>query len=381
MASVVFRDSSTQYDGTSLEQKPLGGTESSVVRLAQALARRGHDVTVYSKCQREIVHQGVRWRPLAEPPPERCDLYVAVVHPALLGFVRKPRRRALWSIWPTNQLKHYKRLPLMWRYRPVPVLCSLHQVRLYSPLLPRRNPHIVIPLALPDDIRGREPREDMPPPEAIFASNPVRNLKGLVEIWAEHIWPRRREAILSVYGIHDLRPGEDPWKVWGGKVLPEGLPPEVRASVRIHPPATREALIEAMRRARVMLYLGHKSEAFCLSLAEAQALGLPAVIAPVAVLPERVIDGVTGFIRADAREFADAALALLSDDALWRRQHAASLRYQQGLSWSDFAARFENAVMGDWIATNRSEAAPLDRVPPLDLTQSARREGACAPPP
>jgi hypothetical protein len=61
-----------------------------------------------------------------------------------------------------------------------------------------------------------------------------------------------------------------------------------------------------------MLYLGHKCEAFCLSLAEAQALGVPAVIAPVAVLPERVIDGLTGFHRSDAERFAEAAVALLT---------------------------------------------------------------------
>ena len=39
----------------------------------------------------------------------------------------------------------------------------------------------------------------------------------------------------------------------------------------------REAIALAMRHARVMLYLGHKCEAFCLSLAEAQALGTPCV--------------------------------------------------------------------------------------------------------
>jgi len=35
-------------------------------------------------------------------------------------------------------------------------------------------------------------------------------------------------------------------------------------------------------------------------------LGVPAVIAPVAALPERVIDGVTGFHHADPERFAHA---------------------------------------------------------------------------
>ena len=76
-------------------------------------------------------------------------------------------------------------------------------------------------------------------------------------------------------------------------------------------------------------------------------MGVPCVVAPVAVLPERVIDGVTGYVRTDPQDFADAALALLSDDALWRRQHESALKLQQGMSWDEHAARFEAAVMSD----------------------------------
>ena len=92
-----------------------------------------------------------------------------------------------------------------------------------------------------------------------------------------------------------------------------------------------------MRGARAMLYLGHKCEAFCMSLAEAQALGTPAVIAPVAALPERVIDGVTGFHHADPAAFGRAAVRLLTDDALWRTQHEAALKLQQGITVEEYA--------------------------------------------
>ena len=96
-----------------------------------------------------------------------------------------------------------------------------------------------------------------------------------------------------------------------------------------------------------MLYLGHKAEAFCLVLAEAQALGVPAVIAPVAALPERVIDGVTGFHHSDPERFAEAAVSLLTDDGLWRRQHEAALRQRQGITWAEHAALFEKVLFGN----------------------------------
>lgn len=346
-ATIVIADSTGGYDGRSLETRPLGGTESSVIRLARALAARGHDVQVFSNCPAAIAHEGVRWAPLRDRAPDRCDLYVAVQHPNLLGLVRNPGRRAIWVLGQANHLKHYKQIWRMWLFRPVPILMSQHQVSIYSPFLPRRDPDILIPLGLPDDIRGRSALAEPPPPSAIFASNPARNLRQLVEIWATHILPRCPGAVFNVYGVHGIPPGADAWVHWEGWFLPAGLPNHVKASVRIHPPATRAQLMEAMRQSRVMLFLGHKVEAFCLAVAEAQALGVPAVVAPVAAVPERVVDTITGFHAADPSVFAEKAVALLTDVDLWRRQHEAALKLQQGISWSDYAARFEMSLLGD----------------------------------
>jgi hypothetical protein len=357
MASIVFADSTLHYDGRDLERRPLGGTETSVIRCARELAKRGHQVTAFTNCDGPIEHEGVAWRPLSSTPPRECDLYIACHQPHLLSFVRRPKRRALWVLWPVNQLRHYKKVWRMWLYRPIPILVSHHQAATYSRLLPRRNPHIVLPFGLPDDIRGQPPLAAVPRRHAIFASNPTRNLRRLVEVWASSILPRVPEAVLDVYGVHRLAPGEDAWTAWEGQMLPPGMPDHVKASVRVHPSVSRKDLIGAMRASRAMLYLGHRAESFCISAAEAQALGVPAVFAPVTALPERVIDGVTGFVRADEGEFAERAVALLTDDALWRRQHEAALQYQQGISWSEHAGRLEAALLADQIPIYRSVLA------------------------
>ncbi len=389
MAEIIFADSTRRYDGRSLKTHPLGATESSVIYLSRELARRNHNVSVFTHCEQSIEDEGVQWRPLTGAAPNACDLYIAVQHPELLRFVKYPKRRAIWVVWQPNHLEHYMRVLRMWWYRPVPVLTSLYQTRIYSPfpphlnplgphslppaatglfenfgthpirnlrrlakvwgaaiLLPRHDRHLVIPLGLPDDIRGRNPLPVVPARRAIFASNPVRNLRKLVEIWATSILPRVPDAVLDVYGVHDLGI-RDAWQAWKGSLLPANMPTAVKASLRVHPTAPRTALIDAMRSSRVMLYLGHECEAFCMSLAEAQALGVPAVIAPVAALPERVIDGVTGFHRADPGEFADAAVRLLTDDTLWRRQHEACLHHRQGIGWPQAAAFFEMALLGE----------------------------------
>lgn len=354
MVSIVLADDTKSYDGTWLETRPLGGTESSVIRLSRALAQRGHGVSVYTNCDAPIADHGVRWLPLTHRPPETCDLYIACQHPRLFGFVPRPKRLAGWMLWQPNEWKHYKQILKVWWHRPVPILTSLHQVKIYSPFLPRRNPHIVIPLGLPDDIRGMPPLEAPPAREAIFCSNPQRNLNELVRIWCERIFLRCPGAVLNVYGVNDLKPGDDAWKIWGGTLLPAGVPPEVQASVKVHPTTSRTVLTNAVRQSRAMLYLGHKVEAFCLAVAEAQAMGVPCVVAPRTVLPERVMDGVTGYVRADPQAFADCALALLTDNALWRRQHEAALKLRQGVSWDEVAARFEDTLLSDRIGTTAS---------------------------
>ena len=346
MAKIIFADRTGRYDGRDLERRALGGTESSVIQTARDLARRGHDVTVHSNCESELIDHGVRWRPLSMRPDETCDAYVAVQQPELLGFVPRPKRRAIWVLWGANQLRHYKRFWRLWRHPPKPILMSQSQVRDYWPVLPGRGEIALIHLPLPDAVRGHGPLAAPPPRRAIFASNPQRNLRALVEIWGERILPRLPDAVLDVYGVNNLKPGEEAWDIWAGDLLPADASPALKASVRIHHPVPKAELIEAMRAARVMLYLGHKCEAFCLSLAEAQALGVPAVIAPVAALPERVIDGVTGFHHADPAAFAEAAIRLLTDDELWRRQHLAALELQQGLSIGEYVDRFESAILG-----------------------------------
>ena len=357
MAQIVFADKTGRYDGRDLEKRPLGGTESSVIQCARELAKRGHAVTVYSNCEQAIEDHGVSWRPLNGTLPQECDLYVACHQLELLGLVKAPRRRVLWVLWPVSQLRHYKKIWRMWFYRPVPVLMSLYQAKTYSSFLPHRNPHIVLPLGLPKDIRDYVELPEVPQRRAIFASNPQRNLRHLVEIWVERILPHVPDAVLDVYGINGLKSGENAWDHWEGSLLPSGVSEAAKKSVRVHAPQSRQELIKSMRESKVLLYLGHKSEAFCLSVAEAQALGVPAVVSDLNVLPERVIDGLTGFVRKNDEEFAQAAIALLKDDQLWRSQHKAAIQYQQGISWSEYAGRFESALLADTQSIYRSVMA------------------------
>ncbi len=93
-----------------------------------------------------------------------------------------------------------------------------------------------------------------------------------------------------------------------------------------------------------MLYRGDPGETFCLALAEAQAMGVPAVVTPLGAVAERVADGLSGRVAPDDEAFVAASIALLRDDRLWRRWHLAALEHQRGLSWDAVAAQFEALI-------------------------------------
>ena len=58
-------DRHVEYDaGRTPDQKGVGGGVTARIRLAQALARNGHDVSMICNCLRDEVHLGVHYLPL-----------------------------------------------------------------------------------------------------------------------------------------------------------------------------------------------------------------------------------------------------------------------------------------------------------------------------
>jgi glycosyltransferase involved in cell wall biosynthesis len=106
---------------------------------------------------------------------------------------------------------------------------------------------------------------------------------------------------------------------------------------------TEPALAAALAASGVMLYRGDPGETFCLAAGEAQVAGVPCVVEDIGCVAERVIDGVTGCVARDYGQFAERAVALLADGALWRRQSRAAMRLQRGWGRDD-AAAFEGLI-------------------------------------
>lgn len=333
-------DDGIVFDGTTPQSAPLGGAEAAFLTVAEALAARGHRVKVRNHCVAALMHRGVDWAPLDASLPESCDLYVANRGHRLIGLIPRAGRRLFWIHNPGTYLRKPRYVRALWRHRPLIITSGQYHARTVPWWLPSGG-RAIIPYAMPEEFRGAAPLDHPPPPRAIFTSNPLRGLDWLLDRWEDRIHPALPQAELHLYG------GPGVYGAIGEKHAAPMRSVLARADalankgVRRFPPLPRPALIAALRGARVMLYRGDPGETFCLSVAEAQALGVPAVVQPIGSLPERVKDGVTGFVAPDEESFVRRAVTLLSDDALWRRHHEAALRFQRGLSGDDVAQRFE----------------------------------------
>ncbi len=189
-----------------------------------------------------------------------------------------------------------------------------------------------------------EPATKTPPPRAIFTSNPLRGLDWLLELWVERIHPHVPDAELHLFSGAATYGAAGDAKAGRMAEILERARSLSRAGVVLRDPVPKSSLIRELRDSRVMLYRGDLNETFCLAVGEAQAMGVPAVVENLGSVPERVIDGKTGFVVANRDAFAAAAVRLLSDADLWRDQHAAALAGRRNWGWAEAAAEFERFV-------------------------------------
>ena len=331
------------FDGRSAETGPLGGAETAFVALAEALAARGHRVAARNNCRAPLHHKGVGWAPLAGEVPEACDLYIGSRGHRVIGLVPAARRRLFWLHNPARYLRKPRMLWPLLRYRPTLVVTGDYHAGTVPAWVPRGGLEI-IPYGILDRFRHAAEREP-PAARAIFTSNPLRGLDWLLDLWVARIAPQVPGAELHIYAGP---------AVYGGALgtahaeAMEAVLARADAlyaqGVRRHTPVGRDKLAEVLAGARAMLYRGDPGETFCLALAEAQAMGVPAVVQPIGSVTERVIDGKTGRIAPTDDDFVDAAVAVLRDDDLWRRWHHGALATQRGLTWDAVGARYEALI-------------------------------------
>jgi hypothetical protein len=333
-------DDGVVFDGRTPEVRALGGAESAFVGLAEAFSNRGHQVIVQNRCDGPISHKGVQWLPLGSAPIPAADIYIANRSHTLINRFPTVTRRVFWIHNPAQYLLKPRYLWPLWRMPPAIVFSGDYHASTYPNWAPAQK-RVIIPYGIDDAFRSAPAQSAAPAPRAIFTSNPLRSLDWLLKLWAGDIQPNAHKAELHVFSGPATYGSAGIQKSDAMSIVLEQARALRHGGVVLRDPVSKAALAHELTNARAMFYRGDPGETFCLALGEAQAMGIPCVVQPIGSVAERIIDGRTGFVANSDAEFAARAIALLSDDALWLRQHTEALERQRNWGWDDAAAAFE----------------------------------------
>jgi glycosyltransferase involved in cell wall biosynthesis len=328
LSKIDFLHLGVPFSGETLRSQAMGGTESSIVQLAEALARRGHDVQVFNGVAAPRHEFGVHWWPFQSASKHSCgEIGIAVANPKLFSGLSYSSP----IFWLHNPLKGWRQIrrgnvgPLM-RTRPLFVLLGDYHKAHVPRWLPSSG-WTVIHHGVHAEFFRDAPAAEPPAPRAIFTSQPYRGLDWLLEIWSDI----KRQVPAATLDV--LAPKPHQAEANSKRAALDGV--AFRGSI------SRPQLALELSRARVQLIPGHRDETYCLAAAEATAAGVPIVTLGRGSLAERVHHGATGFIAPGKGAFIEHTAALLTNDPLWSAMHRACLADAALTGWDARAEEWE----------------------------------------
>ena len=332
-------DQDASFNGRTYREEPLGGTETAFVLLAESFVKNGHKVIALTKKLESEDYNGVAWKPLNTKINE-CDLYIINRAPSLLDNAPKAQRTILWVHNPAsylNKFRNFRRLI----FKNIKVVCS---GKYHFDSLPVwiKSRSVIIPLGLSEEVFTNENvAKKAPEPLVIFTSNPERGLLWLVDIWIKKIKVSVPNAKLHIFAGHKTYGGKNKEKI---KNILNAVRDLNDSSIKLFEPIPKKQLFNKLLNYRAMLYKGDPGETFCLSVAEAQALGVPCVVKPIGSLGERVKDKITGIVAIKDEDFFNGAISILKEDKVWMTYRDNSLKFQRDYQWEKIAKIYANLI-------------------------------------
>ena len=346
-----YQPRSIAFDARTPRTRGLGGTESAVVYLADALAKRGHRIVVFNHSEEPGQFGAVeyaRW----ETMPARCltdrpDVVVGVRAWQMVGRARFAPLQMFWTGDAYDQ-PFVERLADSKARAEIDVYMMLsdwqaetfekhHKVPRGQIVRTRYGIAASMSEAAvtPPDHRGRTRR-------LAYASTPFRGLDVLLQVF-----PRIRAAcpdaeldIFSSMKVYGMEATQD--QKYFGALYRKARQPGVNLIGSV----PQLELAARLQQARVLANPNHYPETFCIAAVEAQAAGCVVVTSELGALPQTVGDGgicLPGDPHSAPyqRAFVETCIDLLTNDERWQATSARAF----ARAWSDYTW---TGIAGQW---------------------------------
>ena len=335
------------FDGSSLKEKSLGGSETAGLCMARELAAMGHRVVVFANTPEIGTYDNVLYM-----PQDRWELYakttphdISIVQRQPTAFVNRLASKVniLWQHdMAMGRAKDNFKAP-SWNIDRVMVL-SEYMRKQYSDVFEfdidspiwwsTRNG---IDLELIDEAPGGgRDRKHL-----IYAARPERGLDVMLDKVMPALWKVDPEFHLTVYGY------ENPVSHLDGLYGALAKQMEEMGDRVRHGGHLKKAELYAVHKAAGVYVYPTPSpvsadfrEISCISAMEVQACGLPIVTSHLGALPETVAKGAGTLIKEGddyVDKFVAAVVKYATDDQAFKKASSAGKRASKKMSWTKVA--------------------------------------------
>lgn len=355
--SIAFVTMGLEFTGDTIKEKGLGGSETAALCLARELAARGHHVSMFCKCPKPGIYDGVEYYQVENfEQISAASAYDVLVASRWPEFLTMPVRAGLKVLWLHDLLQNPGRLVAQSHQTDLIFLLSDYHIANYiegedaggqkcawiKPIVQKsRNG---VDLELIERIRAETEKV---PGKVLFTSRPERGLDYLTtEIFPELL--KEFPDLQLHYCHYDLHGMNIPAFV-------QAAHDQVEEQTRRYPDnlkhlghLNKEQLYREMCSAELLLYPTSFGEISCISAMEAQACGTPIITTDGFALSETVgpggvkIQGRPGEPAYKAK-FIRKTVLLLKDDALRQKLRETGIKWieDQGYSWASVAQQWE----------------------------------------
>lgn len=350
--SIAALGSLEAWSPVTYREQGLGGSETAVIRVAEELAARNHDVTVFADTDRPGYHNWVRYRTGDRYYPSiPADLFIAWRAPELIDQNPNAKARVLWM----HDTDAGDRLTpeRAAGFDKIIVLSEWHKEFMLEkyPFL-HGDQLLVIPNGVDlERFLGDENRE---PHRVVYASSPDRGL----DVILEGIWPTVVEAVpdaqLHVYygwdsydkAMERFPHLRDFKSRLSGTLLNS-------KNVTQHGRLPQDKLAKEFQKSDIWLYPTYFPETYCITAVEAQLAGCIPITRQLAALKETCKSGV--FINGDVLQpevqeaFAKAVIKTMQDKDREKLREGIRKNAPQA-TWADVASAWET----NWLEVDHA---------------------------
>lgn len=284
------------YDLTTLREQGLGGTEATVVRIAEELGI-DHDVIVAQKNRLSESHEG-RYTPLKPGyMSQKWDAIILLRNPASLAFIRGKNKETPLYLWlhdlPSQELLTYAH-DIDRTHTTCIAVSDWHRTQVIESLRTQLPTPKVIRIYNPIDDNLQPDNTAVDSSKLIFFSSPHKGLAHALQVF------KRLRSFDPSFTLSVLNPG----------YLSVGLPNEDGVSNLGSLP--HRAVMEHLRSSLCALHLNHVfPETMGIVTAEANAVGTPIMAYSLGATPE-IVCSQEQIVKADYRTVIDTLL-------LWKK--------------------------------------------------------------